>query len=86
LSPAGERRIQSFIAFLGTFGITKEQVDQLKNQLLSQAQGALPGLLPFLIGLFSNLLNFMIVITLSVYFVLDGARIIRWLSFKTPTN
>ncbi len=86
LSPAGERRIQSFIAFLGTFGITKDQVDQLKNQLLSQAQGALPGLLPFLIGLFSNILNFIIVITLSVYFVLDGARIIRWLSFKTPTT
>ena len=86
LSPAGERRIQSFIAFLGTFGITKEQVDQFKNQLLSQAQGALTGLLPFLIGLFSNILNFIIVITLSVYFVLDGARIIRWLSFKTPVN
>jgi predicted PurR-regulated permease PerM len=86
LSPAGERRIQSFIDLLRKFGITKDQVDQLKNQLLSQAQGALPGLLPFLIGLFSNILNFIIVITLSVYFVLDGARIIRWLSFKTPAN
>jgi predicted PurR-regulated permease PerM len=83
-SPAGERRIQSFIAFLGTFGITKDQVDQLKNQILSQAQSALPGLLPFLIGVFGNLLNFVIVITLSVYFVLDGPRIIRWLSYKTP--
>jgi len=84
LSPAGERSIQSFIAFLGKFGITKDQVDQFKNQIVSQAQGALPGLLPFLIGLFSNLLNFIIVITLSVYFVLDGPRIIRWLSLKTP--
>ncbi len=86
LSPAGERRIQSYIAFLGKFGITKDQVDQLKNQLLSQAQGALPGLLPFLVGLLGNLLDFIIVITLSVYFVLDGARIIRWLSLKTPAN
>src|SRR3989454_5885357 len=86
LSPAGERRIQSYIAFLGKFGITKDQVDQLKNQLLSQAQGALPGLLPFLVGLLGNILNFIIVITLSVYFVLDGARIVRWLSFKTPAN
>jgi predicted PurR-regulated permease PerM len=84
LSPAGERRIQSFIDFLGTFGITKDQVDQLKNQLISQAQGALPGLLPFLIGFFSNIFDFIIVITLSVYFVLDGPRIIRWLSYKTP--
>jgi predicted PurR-regulated permease PerM len=84
LSPAGERRIQSFIAFLGKVGITKDQADQFKNQLLSQAQGALPGLLPFLTGLFANIFNLIIVITLSVYFVLDGARIIRWLSLKTP--
>ena len=86
MSPAGERRIQSFIDFLGKFGITKDQVGQLKNQLFSQAQGALSGLLPFLIGLFSNILDFIIVITLSVYFVLDGPRIIRWLSYKTPEN
>jgi predicted PurR-regulated permease PerM len=84
LSPAGERRIQSFIAFLGKFGISKEQVDQFKNQLLSQAQDALPGLLPFLIGVLGNIFDFIIVITLGVYFVLDGARIIRWLSHKTP--
>jgi len=86
MSPAGERRIQSFIDYLGKFGITKDQVGQLKNQLFSQAQGALSGLLPFLTGLLANLLNLIIVITLSVYFVLDGARIIRWLSFKTPAN
>jgi predicted PurR-regulated permease PerM len=84
LSPAGERQLQSSIAFLGKFGITKDQIDQFKNQLLSQAQGALPGLLPFLTGLFANIFNLIIVITLSVYFVLDGARIIRWLSLKTP--
>jgi len=85
-SPAGERRIQAFIAFLGTFGITKDQVDQLKTQILSQVQGALPGLLHFLIGALGNVLDFIIVITLSVYFILDGPRIIRWLSFKTPVN
>jgi predicted PurR-regulated permease PerM len=84
LSPAGERSIQSYIVFLGKFGITKDQVDQLKNQLLAQAQTALPGLLPFLVGVFSNLFDFIIIITLSVYFLLDGPRIIRWLSYKTP--
>jgi predicted PurR-regulated permease PerM len=86
LSPAGERQIQSFIDLLGKFGITKDQVGQLKNQLFSQAQGALSGLLPFLIGLLCNILDFIIVITLSVYFVLDGPRIIRWLSYKTPAT
>lgn len=86
LSPAGERQIQSYLDLLGKLGITTEQIAQLKNQLFSQAQGALSGLIPFLSGLLSNILNFIIVITLSVYFVLDGARIIRWLSLKTPAN
>src|SRR5947207_11036066 len=86
MSPAGDRRIQSFIDYLGKFGITKDQVGQFKNQLFSLAQGALSGLLPFLIGLLGNILDFIIVITLSVYFVLDGPRIIRWLSSKTPAN
>src|SRR5258708_8652412 len=86
LSPAGERRIQSFFGFLGKLGITTDQVAQFKNQLLSQAQGALSGLIPFLTGLLSNILDFIIVITLSVYFVLDGPRIIHWLSLKTPAT
>jgi predicted PurR-regulated permease PerM len=86
LSPAGERRIQSYLDLLGKLGISTEQIAQLKNQLFSQALGALSGLLPFLTGLLSNILDFIIVITLSVYFVLDGARIIRWLSHKTPAT
>ena len=86
LSPAGERRIQSFLDYLGTFGMTKDQVGQLKNQLFSQAQGALSGLLPFLIGVLGNIFDFIIVIVLSVYFALDGPRIIGWLRSKTPVN
>lgn len=86
MSPAGERRFQSFIDYLGKFGITKDQVGQLKNQLFSQAQGSLSGLLPFLIGLLGNIFDFIIVIVLSVYFVLDGPRIIHWLSYKTPVH
>jgi predicted PurR-regulated permease PerM len=86
MSPAGERRIQSFLDYLGTFGITKDEVGQLKNQLFSQAQGSLSGLLPFLIGLLGNIFDFIIVIVLSVYFVLDGPRIIGWLSYNTPVH
>jgi len=86
LSPAGERRLQPVIDFLGKFGIPKDQVAPLKNQLFSQALSALSGVLPFLTGLFANIFDLIIVITLSVYFVLDGPRIIRWLSLKTPAT
>ncbi|HEY0754380.1 MAG TPA: AI-2E family transporter [Ktedonobacteraceae bacterium] len=84
LSPAGTHQFQSVVNFLSMFGITTNQVTQFKNQVLSQALGTLSGLLPFLTVLFSNLINILVVITLSVYFVVDGPRIIRWLSLKTP--
>jgi predicted PurR-regulated permease PerM len=86
LSPAGERQLQPLIDFLGKLGMTTDQVAQFKNQLLSQVLGALSGLFPFLSGLFNNLINFIVVITLSVYFVLDGPRIIGWLRLKTPVT
>jgi len=86
LSPAGERRTQAIIDSLGKFGITKDQVAQIKNQLLSQAQGILSGTLPFLTGLFSNIITLIVVVTLSVYFVVDGPRIVGWLRLKTPAT
>src|SRR6266700_1602910 len=86
LSPAGKHQTQAWIGFLATFGITTDQIVLFKNQLLSQAQGVLSGLLPFLTELFNNVINLIIAITLSVYFVIDGPRIIRWLSHKTPLN
>ena len=86
LSPAGEHQTQPVIDFLSKLGITRDQVAVLKNQLFSQALGALSGLVPFLSGLFNNIINFVIVITLSVYFLLDGPRMIGWLSLKTPAT
>ena len=86
LSPAGERRTQAIIDSLGKFGITTDQVAQIKNQLLSQAQGILSGTLPFLTGLFSNIITLIVVVTLSVYFVVDGPRIVGWLRLKTPAT
>ncbi len=86
LSPAGERQIQPVIAFLGKLGITQDQVAQVKNQLFSLVQSALSGVLPFLIGAFTNITDLIVVVTLSVYFVIDGPRIIGWLRLKTPAT
>ncbi len=86
LSPAGAHQIQPLIDFLGKLGITNDQVAQFKNQLLSQVLVALSGLFPFLSGLFTNIINLVVVITLSVYFVVDGPRVIGWLRLKTPVT
>ena len=84
LSPAGERQLQPLIGFLEKLGMTNDQVAQSKNQLLSQVLAALSGLFPFLSGLFTNIITLIVVITLSVYFVVDGPRILGWLRLKTP--
>jgi putative heme transporter len=86
LGPGGQEWFQSIINLAGKFGIGKGQVTQLENQLVSQVQGILAGLLPFLNGLIGNVLNLIVVTTLSVYFVIDGLRIIHWLRFKTPVR
>jgi predicted PurR-regulated permease PerM len=74
------------IDFLGKLGVTNDQVVQYKNQLLSQVLGALSGLLPFLSGLVGNVIYIIVVATLSVYFVVDGPRIIGWLRLETPVT
>ncbi len=35
---------------------------------------------------FSNIINLILVVTLSVYFVIDGPRIVRWPRLKTPVS
>ncbi|HEX6556695.1 MAG TPA: AI-2E family transporter [Ktedonobacteraceae bacterium] len=86
LSPAGKDQIRPLIDFLGKLGVTSDQVAQYKNQLLSQVLGVLSGLIPFLNGVIGNVISLIVVTTLSVYFVIDGPRIIHWLRFKTPVT
>lgn len=82
--PQGQHLLQPVIDVLGRFGISQQQIDLYRNQLLSQAQGFITGILPFVTGILSNFITFIIVITLSVYFVVDGPRLVRWLCNKTP--
>jgi predicted PurR-regulated permease PerM len=86
LSPAGKRQLQPVIDWLGKVGVTKDQVLQFENQLLQAVQGALSVLLPLLVAFFGNIINLALLVTLSVYFVIDGPRMIRWLRFKTPLS
>jgi predicted PurR-regulated permease PerM len=83
-SPAGEHSLQPVLALLEKFGFSQQQLGQFKDQALSQLLQATSGTLPFLLQTISDITALVIVITLSVYFVVDGPRIIRWLCKKTP--
>jgi predicted PurR-regulated permease PerM len=85
-SPQGQRRLQPILDFLYQFGISQQQIAFYRNQLLSQAQGFIMGVIPFLTGFFSNIITLIIIITLSVYFIIDGSRMVRWLCNRTPIS
>ena len=85
-TPEGQKQIQPVIAFLQNLGITQNQLDQFQGQVLAQLQGIITGLLPLLTSTFSNIISFIVIVTLSVYFVVDGGRVVRWLCTKTPIS
>src|SRR5207247_8750049 len=83
-SPEGEHQIQLWLAPVAKLGISQEQIVQLENQVATQVQRAVAELPPFLLATVNNITMLVIIVTFSVYFVLDGSRIIGWLCLKTP--
>src|SRR5579872_164610 len=71
-TPQGQKQIQPVIAFLQNLGITQSQIEQFKGQVIAQLQGIITGLLPLLTSTFSNVISFIVIVTLSVYFIVDG--------------
>jgi predicted PurR-regulated permease PerM len=86
LSPAGGRQLQALNDSLGKVGIFSNQITQFENQLLTQIEGVFSGIPPFLLAFFSNVINLIVVITFSVYFVIDSPRLVSWLRLKTPLS
>jgi predicted PurR-regulated permease PerM len=84
LSPEGQLHIRPFLDVLQKIGITKELFTGFGNVLIAQLHGVLSGALPFVGGLFTWIILVITIATLSVYFILDGSRIINWLRVRTP--
>jgi predicted PurR-regulated permease PerM len=83
-TPQGQKQIQPVIAFLQSLGITQSQIEQFRGQVIAQLQGIITGLLPLLTSTFSNIISFIVIVTLSVYFIVDGGRFVSWFCNKTP--
>ena len=84
LSPAGQLQIRPFLDILQQFGISKDQFTGFGGLLATQLHGMLSGALPFVGGIFTWIIFAITIATLSVYFILDGSRIVHWLLGKTP--
>jgi predicted PurR-regulated permease PerM len=65
-------------------GISKEQFAEFGRLFLAQLHAVLLGVLPFVGGIFTWIILVITIATLSIYFILDGARVINWLRVRTP--
>ncbi|HEY0756901.1 MAG TPA: AI-2E family transporter [Ktedonobacteraceae bacterium] len=84
LTPQGQHQSVPIIDFLGRFGVTSSQLQQIGQVIESQASGVVTNALPFLSGIADFMLNIIIVAVLSIYLVLDGPRAIGWLRRNAP--
>jgi putative heme transporter len=83
-SPAGQPHIPPFMNVLQQLGISKEVFTGSGSVLIGQLHALLSGALPFVGGIFTWISFAITIATLSVYFILDGSRIVNWLRVKTP--
>jgi len=84
LTPSGSEHIAPLIKILNSFGITDTQINGFEQQVVSQAQGLVGGIGPLLASIFDFALDIIIVAVLSVYLLIDGARLKRWIQRNAP--
>jgi predicted PurR-regulated permease PerM len=84
LSPKGQSQLQPFIETLNKLGISQDQLTAFGQQIVNQLQGLISQIIPVLSGIINFLISAIVVAVLSIYFLLDGGRIVRWLRYQTP--
>jgi predicted PurR-regulated permease PerM len=65
-------------------GISQAQIDHLTSEIEGQAQAAVPLLGQFVNDTLSLIIDLVLVLVLSIYLLIDGARVGRWLHATAP--
>src|SRR5207237_5775154 len=71
---------------LRSFGISSSQISSLRSQLLTRIDALAGTVVLVLSGVFSTGLDVIVVAVLSIYLLIDGRRMIRWLQRNMPTR
>ena len=69
---------------LHSFGISNAQMVMVRDQILSRAEGLATNIVPVITNLFTTLLDIVVIAIISIYLVIDGQRMARWLRNNAP--
>lgn len=84
LGPEGNQQLAPFISTLKRFGISQTQISGFGQQIIGQAENFATSAVPLLTGFFNFLLDAILVAVISIYFLVDGGRLTRWLRRNMP--
>jgi predicted PurR-regulated permease PerM len=84
LSSRGQRQLQPLIETLNKLGLSQDQLKALGGQIAGQLQGLIIQAFSVLNSTINIIVGVGVIAVLSIYFLLDGERIMFWLRYKTP--
>jgi len=69
---------------LQSFGIEQAQIQEARQLIVNHLANLANDVVPLLRSIFDFIIDFIVVAMLSIYFLIDGARVIRWLRGNLP--
>jgi len=84
LTPRGNGQLAPIMQTLQSYGITQDQINAARQLLVGHLESVANGALPVLKGIFEGVVDLIVVAMLSIYLLLDGSRVVRWLRANAP--
>jgi predicted PurR-regulated permease PerM len=84
ITPGAHGAPSPLIRQLNHLGITQKQVDDFSQRVVAGAESLGSDLVPVLAGIANGTLDAVLILVISVYLLIDGARVGRWLRTGTP--
>lgn len=70
--------------FMQQLGLSQTQINDIRQQVLTQTQRLAGDIIPVLQGVFNGVLDVVLVLVLSIYLLIDGARAYAWARTGAP--
>ncbi len=84
LNPNGASSSSPLQSMLKSFGIGPTQIMEARQTIVGRLGGLVTDAVPLLRGIFDFVLDIIVVAMLSIYLLLDGSRVMRWLRENLP--
>ncbi len=84
LTPRGNGQLAPLMETLKSYGIMQDQINEARQQLIGHLEGFATSALPILKGIFEGILDLVVIAMLSIYLLVDGSRVMRWLRANAP--